>query len=109
MLQTSLLLMQGLNKTEAPIFYLQYVLCFQRQSFLLSLEYTTPVWEPHRQSVIKTPDQVQHHAARYVFNDYHNHTPDCVTEMINEHGCERIEGSSEVVRLSTIHGSAWFG
>ena len=35
MMQISLLLMKSLNKTETPIFYLQCVLCFQGQSFLL--------------------------------------------------------------------------
>ena len=33
MLQTSLLLMKNLNKTETPIFYLKCVLCFQKQPF----------------------------------------------------------------------------
>ena len=33
MLHISLLLMKSLNKTETPIFYLQCVLCFQRQPF----------------------------------------------------------------------------
>ena len=33
MLQTSLLLMKSLNKTETPISDLWCVLCFQRQSF----------------------------------------------------------------------------
>ena len=32
MLQTLLLFMKSLNKTETPIFYPYYVLCFQRQS-----------------------------------------------------------------------------
>ena len=32
MLQTTLLLMKSLNKTETPIFYLDCVICFQRQS-----------------------------------------------------------------------------
>ena len=33
MLRTSLFFMKSLSKTEIPIFYLQYVLCFQRQPF----------------------------------------------------------------------------
>ena len=37
MLQTSLLLMKSLSKTETPIFYLQCVLCFQRQSLKILL------------------------------------------------------------------------
>ena len=39
MLQTSLLLMKSLNKTETPFFYLLCILCFQRQSstFLFTL------------------------------------------------------------------------
>ena len=34
MLQTSLLLMTSLNKTETPIFLSVVCVCFQRQSFL---------------------------------------------------------------------------
>ena len=35
MLLTSLLLMKSPSKTEAPIFYLYCILCFQRHSFRL--------------------------------------------------------------------------
>ena len=54
MLQTSLLLIKGINKTETPIFYLQCVLCFQRQPFIISFHFTafgvSAVWQPSRTS-----------------------------------------------------------
>ena len=40
MLQTLLLLRKSLNKTDTPIFYLQCVLCFQRQPFRFLSERT---------------------------------------------------------------------
>ena len=44
MLLTSLQLMKSPSKTEAPIFYLYCVLCFQRQSFRLYFVPPNP-WE----------------------------------------------------------------
>ena len=40
MLQTSLLLIKCLNKTETPIFYLKCVHCLQRQSQFLSVMFS---------------------------------------------------------------------
>ena len=39
------------------------------------LEYESPVWDPYRQADIKALEQVQRHAARYMYNDYTSRTP----------------------------------
>ena len=62
------------------------------------LEYASPVWVPHRQTDIKTLNQVQRRAARYVFNDYHTRTPGCVNDMIYELGLESLEDRHYVAR-----------
>ena len=60
MLQTSLLLMKSLSKTETPILNLQCVLCFQRQLFRF-LFYLTSAGVS---AVERLP--VLHHRADYI-------------------------------------------
>ena len=67
------------------------------------LEYAAPVWDPYRQADIKALEQVQHRAARYVYNDYTPQTPGCVTEMVNKHGWESLQDRRQISRLSLIN------
>ena len=52
------------------------------------LDYASSVWDPQLQSDIKTLEQVQRRAARYVCNDYTTRTPGCVTAMVEDNGRE---------------------
>ena len=38
------------------------------------LEYSSPIWNPHTTSQIKSLERVQHSAARFVKNDYRRNT-----------------------------------
>ena len=54
------------------------------------LEYASPVWDPHRRADMRSLEQVQHHATRYVNNDYAKRTCS-VTDMIKGLGWENLE------------------
>ena len=61
------------------------------------------MWHPCRQADIKALEQVQRRAARYVYNDYTSRTPGCVTEMVNELGCESLQDRRQISRLSLLY------
>ena len=46
------------------------------------LEYASTVWDPSNQGDIEALEMVQRRAARYVFNNYTDRTPGCVTSML---------------------------
>ena len=73
------------------------------------LEYASPVWDPHRQTTIKTLDQVQRRAAGCLFNM--NITPGCITDTIHEVGWESLEDRRYMARhcLLNIQDTSWFG
>ena len=71
------------------------------------LDYASSVWDPHLQSDIKTLEQVQRRAARYVCNDYTTHTPGCVTAMVVDIGWESLQDRRYTARLSLIQDSTW--
>ena len=48
-----------------------------------SIEYASSVWDPHQTTVIRDLEQVQHRAARFVFNQYTNTSPGCVTNLLD--------------------------
>ena len=68
-----------------------------------TLEYATTVWDPHLQKDIKTLEQVQRRAARYVLNDYSTRTPGCVTNMVNKLQWESLEARRKSDRLAMLY------
>ena len=67
------------------------------------LEYSSTVWDPHQQASIKTLEQVQRRAARYVFNDYSSRVPGCVTKMLEDLNWEPLEAQRRHNRLSMLY------
>lgn len=67
------------------------------------LEYSSTVWDPHQQASIKSLEQVQRRAARYVFNDYSTRTPGCVTKMLEDLNWEPLEVRRRHDRLSMLY------
>ena len=67
------------------------------------LDYASTVWDPHQQGDIKTLEQVQRRAARYVYNDYTTRTPGCVTDMVEDLGWESLQDRRYIARLSLLY------
>ena len=55
------------------------------------LEYASSVWDPFTIQQIHQFEMVKHQAARFVQGDYHIRTPNCVTRMLEDLGCESLE------------------
>ena len=67
------------------------------------LDYASSVWDPHLQIDIKTLEQVQRRAARYVCNDFTTRTPGCVTAMVEDIGWESLQDRRYTARLSLLY------
>jgi hypothetical protein len=46
-----------------------------------TMEYASSVWDPTNRKKIGNLEKVQKRAARFVFNNYTDRTPGCVTKM----------------------------
>ena len=68
-----------------------------------AIEYASTVWDPHRQGDIKALEQVQRRAARYVFNNYTDRTPGCVTSMLQKLQWESLESRRYKNRLTMLY------
>ncbi|XP_062575423.1 uncharacterized protein LOC134237333 [Saccostrea cucullata] len=49
-----------------------------------STEYASPVWDPYQTNLTKDLEQVQRRAARFVFNQYTDTFPGCVTSLLEQ-------------------------
>ena len=73
------------------------------------LEYSATVWDPHLQKDIKSLEQVQRRAARYVCNDYTyladytTRTPGCVKAIVKDIGWESLQDRRYTARLSLLY------
>ena len=67
------------------------------------LEYASPVWDPHTQANIKSLEQVQRRAARFVSSDYQSRTPGCVTKMLDDIKWEPLKDRRRLDRLSMLY------
>jgi len=56
-----------------------------------SLEYASTVWDPYQNTLIKELEQVQRRAARFVFNNYQDTSPGCVTSLLDKLQWEPLE------------------
>ena len=52
-----------------------------------TVEYARTVWDPSNQKKIKSIEQVQKRAARFVYNNYTDRTPGCVTNSRIPQNC----------------------
>ena len=67
------------------------------------LDYASTVWDPHKQGDIKTLEQVQRRAARYVCNDYTSRTPGCISAMVEDIGWESLQVRRYTARVSLLY------
>ncbi len=68
-----------------------------------ALEYASTVWDPHLQKDVKTLEQVQRRAARYVTKDYTSKTPGCVTAMVHNLHWDSLEDRRRNNRLVMLY------
>ena len=71
-----------------------------------ALEYACCVWDPYTVAASRAIEQVQRRAARYVFRDYRDRSPGCVTRMLEQLQWESLESrrrSNRLLMLFRIH------
>ena len=66
------------------------------------MEYASTVWDPSNQQKIKSIEQVQKRAARFVHNNCTDRTPGCVTNMVKSLKWENLEDRRKSARLSML-------
>jgi len=64
-----------------------------------TMEYASSVWDPTNQKKIGNLEKVQKRAARFVFNNYTDRTPGCVTKMVESLKWEKLEERRKTNRL----------
>ena len=67
-----------------------------------TVEYASTVWDPSNQAKIKSIEQVQKRAARFVHNNYTDRTPGCVTNMVKSLKWENLEDRRKSGRLNML-------
>ena len=68
-----------------------------------ALEFASTVWDPVTQKNIQLLEQVQRRAARYVFNNYSDRQPGCVTQMVTDLQWETLEERRRSNRLCMLY------
>lgn len=68
-----------------------------------AMEYSSAVWDPVSQKHIQLLELVQRRAARYVFNNYTDRTPGCVTQMVKDLHWETLEERRRSGRLCMLY------
>jgi hypothetical protein len=64
--------------------------------------YACTLCDPSNQKKIKSIEQVQKRAARFVHNNYRHRTPGCVIKMVNSLKWENLEDRRKSARLCTL-------
>lgn len=64
-----------------------------------SIEYASSVWDPHQSTLTKEIEQVQRRAARFVFNQYTDTSPGCVTSLLEQLEWESLQDRRAQHRL----------
>ena len=67
------------------------------------LDYASTVWDPVHQGDIAALEMVQRRAARYVFNNYTDRTPGCVTTMLDKLKLEPLVERRATNRLLMLY------
>jgi len=67
-----------------------------------SLEYASTIWDPSNQCKIKSIENVQKRAARFVHNNYSDRTPGCVTKMVKSLEWENLADRRQNNRLCML-------
>ena len=64
-----------------------------------TMEYASSVWDPTNRKKIGNLEKVQKRAARFVFNNYTDRTPGCVTKMVESLKWGKLEERRKSNRL----------
>lgn len=56
-----------------------------------TLEYASTVWDPYQDNLEKDLEQVQRRAARFVYNEYQNVSPGCVSSLMDRLNWEPLK------------------
>jgi hypothetical protein len=68
-----------------------------------TVEYASTIWDlSNKKKKIKSIEQVQKRAARFVHNNYTDRTPGCVTNMVKSLKWENLEDRRKSARLSML-------
>jgi hypothetical protein len=67
-----------------------------------TMEYASSVWDPTNREKIGNLEKVQKRAARFVFNNYTDRTPGCVTKMVESLKWKKLEERRKYNRLCML-------
>jgi hypothetical protein len=70
-----------------------------------TMEYASSVWDPTNRKKIDILKKVQKRAARFVFNNYTDRTPGCVTKMVESLKWEKLEERRKTNRHQYIQSN----
>ena len=68
-----------------------------------TMEYASSVWDPTNRKKIGNLEKVQRRAARFVFNNYTDRTPGCVTKMVESLKWKKLEERRKTNRLCMLY------
>ena len=85
---------RNLSDCSAPVKSAAYITMVRPR-----LEYSSTFWDPHHNRDINNLGQVQRRVARFVNRNYTEHTPGCVTNMIQSLGWESLQHRRYINRL----------
>jgi hypothetical protein len=68
-----------------------------------TMEYASSVWDPTNRKKIGNLEKVQKREARFVFNNYTDRTPGCVTKMVESLKWEKLEERRKSNRLCILY------
>ena len=68
-----------------------------------TMEYASSVWDPTNRKKIGNLEKVQKRAARFIFNNYTDRTPGCVTRMVESLKWEKLEERRKSNRLCMLY------
>ena len=70
-----------------------------------TMEYASSVWDPTNRKKIDILKKVQKRAARFVFNNYTDRTPGCVTKMVESLKWKKLEERRKTNRHQYIQSN----
>jgi hypothetical protein len=67
------------------------------------MEYASSIWDPHQAVLITTIETIQCRAARFVFNEYTDTSPVCVTHLLDQLGWNILQHRGSDQRLVLMY------
>ena len=72
-----------------------------------TLEYSSAVWDLSSTEDINKLEKVQRQAAPFVYSNYFDRTPGCVSKMVSDLGWEPQHKRRQFDRLTTLYKIQW--